>query len=118
MTLVCTVGAVLWERHCVCTAVLDYIKNNCTKQLNQNQEAAERIRGHLNDYKKKLKELEEALKEAKDTVQRANTQNTHNAQNLNDQLVHTHHVSPAHTSTLVSVLMSRRVKPSPSCLLL
>ncbi|XP_060769555.1 laminin subunit alpha-3-like isoform X2 [Neoarius graeffei] len=66
--------------------LLDYIKNNCTKQLNQNQEAAERIRGHLNDYEKKLKELEEALKEAKDTVQRANTQNTHNAQNLNDQL--------------------------------
>lgn len=72
---------------CAHSAVLDYIKNNCTKQLTQNQEAAEKIRRLLNGYEDKLKGLEEALKEANETVQKANTQNTLNAQTLNDHLV-------------------------------
>ncbi|XP_053349425.1 laminin subunit alpha-3 isoform X3 [Clarias gariepinus] len=66
--------------------LLDYIKNNCTKQLTQNQEAAERIRRLLEDYEKKLKDLEKSLKEANDNVQEANTQNTLNAQTLSDQM--------------------------------
>lgn len=81
----------------MCTAVLDYIRNNCTKQFNQNQEAADRIRGLLNDYEDKLKELDKALKEASETVQKANTQNTLNAQTLTDQLVRTRGVSSART---------------------
>ncbi|KAI5627198.1 laminin subunit alpha-3, partial [Silurus asotus] len=66
--------------------LLDYIKNTCTKQLNQNQNAADKIRELLQNYEDKLKDLEKSLNEANETVQKANTQNTLNAKTLNDQL--------------------------------
>ncbi|XP_046707006.1 laminin subunit alpha-3-like [Silurus meridionalis] len=66
--------------------LLDYIKNTCTKQLNQNQKAADKIRELLQNYEDKLKDLEKSLNEANETVQKANTQNTLNAKTLNDQL--------------------------------
>ncbi|TSR16027.1 Laminin subunit alpha-3 [Bagarius yarrelli] len=46
----------------------------------------DRIRGLLNNYEEKLKELQKALRDASETVHKANTQNTLNAENLNEQL--------------------------------
>ncbi|XP_060731068.1 laminin subunit alpha-3 isoform X2 [Tachysurus vachellii] len=66
--------------------LLDYIQNNCTKQFNENQEAATRISRLLSNYEDKLKELEKALKEANETVQKANKQNTLNTETLSNQL--------------------------------
>lgn len=71
------------------TTVLDYIKTNVTQQCDQNKKAAEKIEGLLNDYNDKLKELEEALKQAKDLVGRANNQNDLNSEALADLLVMT-----------------------------
>lgn len=62
--------------------MLDYIKNNFSKQSVQNEAAAEKIRSHLKDYNAKLKDLEEALEEARNLVKKANTQNGLNAQTL------------------------------------
>ncbi|XP_027877262.1 laminin subunit alpha-3 isoform X1 [Xiphophorus couchianus] len=62
--------------------LLDYIKNNFSKQSVQNEAAAEKIRSHLKDYNAKLKDLEEALEEARNLVKKANTQNGLNAQTL------------------------------------
>ncbi|XP_053485634.1 laminin subunit alpha-3 isoform X1 [Ictalurus furcatus] len=88
--------------------LLDYIKNNCTKQFNQNQEAAERIRGLLNDYEDKLKELDRALKEASETVQKANTQNTLNAQTLTDQLKRINDLEREKTSVQDDIAMAKQ----------
>ncbi|XP_014845866.1 PREDICTED: laminin subunit alpha-3-like isoform X1 [Poecilia mexicana] len=64
------------------TKLLDYIKNNFSKQSDQNEAAAEKIRSHLKDYNAKLKDLEKALEEARNLVKKANTQNGLNAQTL------------------------------------
>ncbi|KAM3866222.1 laminin subunit alpha-3-like [Diretmus argenteus] len=66
--------------------LLEHIKANVNKQYEQNEAAAERIEGLLKDYKLKLKDLDEALKEAGDMVKKANTQNGLNSQALNDML--------------------------------
>uniref|UniRef100_A0A667Z1C3 Si:ch211-241e1.3 n=1 Tax=Myripristis murdjan TaxID=586833 RepID=A0A667Z1C3_9TELE len=55
--------------------------------------SAEKIRGLLKDYEAKLKDLDEALKEAVDTVKKANTQNGLNAQAMDDLQVSTHESS-------------------------
>lgn len=59
-------------------------------QCDQNEAAAEKIRGLLKDYEAKLKELDKALKEAVDFVKKANAQNGLNAQALADLQVLTH----------------------------
>ncbi|XP_041804417.1 laminin subunit alpha-3-like isoform X2 [Chelmon rostratus] len=64
--------------------LLDYIKANVSKQCDQNEAAAERLRGLLKGYEAKLKDLDEALKEAMDSVKKANTQNGLNAQAMGD----------------------------------
>ncbi|XP_062850491.1 laminin subunit alpha-3 [Trichomycterus rosablanca] len=64
--------------------LLEYVKNNCTKQFEKNQEAADRIREQLKNHEDKLKDLEKALAEAKDLVQKAKKQNTANSETLND----------------------------------
>ncbi|XP_040910690.1 laminin subunit alpha-3-like isoform X2 [Toxotes jaculatrix] len=64
--------------------LLDYIKANVSKQLDQNEAAAEKIRGLLNDYEAKLKDLDEALKEATDLVKKANAENGLSAKALED----------------------------------
>lgn len=64
--------------------LLDYIKANVSKQCDQNEAAADKIRGLLKSYEDKLKDLDEALKEATDLVKKANTQNGLNAQALKD----------------------------------
>uniref|UniRef100_A0A3B3VJF9 Si:ch211-241e1.3 n=1 Tax=Poecilia latipinna TaxID=48699 RepID=A0A3B3VJF9_9TELE len=56
--------------------------NNFSKQSDQNEAAAEKIRSHLKDYNAKLKDLEKALEEARNLVKKANTQNGLNAQTL------------------------------------
>ncbi|XP_036940486.1 laminin subunit alpha-3-like isoform X2 [Acanthopagrus latus] len=62
--------------------LLDYIKANVSKQCDQNEAAAERIRGLLEGFEDKLKDLEEALKNATNLVKKANNQNGLNAQTL------------------------------------
>ncbi|XP_044224545.1 laminin subunit alpha-3-like isoform X2 [Thunnus albacares] len=64
--------------------LLDYIKANVSKQCDQNEAAAEKIRGLLKDYNAKLKDLDEALKEADILVKKANTQNGLNSQTLGE----------------------------------
>lgn len=62
--------------------LLDYIKKNFSRQSDQNEAAAEKIRNQLTNYKAKLKDLEKALEEARNLVKKANTQNGANAQTL------------------------------------
>lgn len=76
-----------------CFLVLDYIKANVSKQCDQNEAAAEKLRGLLKGYEDKLKDLDEALKEATDLLKKANTQNGLNAQALGDLQVPTHESS-------------------------
>uniref|UniRef100_A0A3Q3KF12 Uncharacterized protein n=1 Tax=Monopterus albus TaxID=43700 RepID=A0A3Q3KF12_MONAL len=64
--------------------VLDYIKANVSKQCDQNEAAAEKIRGLLNNYEAKLKDLDKALKEAVDLVKTANAQNGLNTKAMDD----------------------------------
>ncbi|KAK6302715.1 hypothetical protein J4Q44_G00270700 [Coregonus suidteri] len=66
--------------------LLDYIKANVTKQYDQNEAAAKRVKGLLKDYEAKLKDLEEALKQAGDMVKKANSQNGLNSEALKDIL--------------------------------
>ncbi|XP_046883214.1 laminin subunit alpha-3-like isoform X2 [Hypomesus transpacificus] len=66
--------------------LLDYIKTNISRQCDVNQEAAEKISNLLMDYQAKLKDLDEVLKLAGDTVKKANTQNGLNAVALEDLL--------------------------------
>ncbi|XP_067330961.1 laminin subunit alpha-3-like isoform X5 [Channa argus] len=60
--------------------LLDYIKANVSKQVGLNEAAADKIRGLLKDYEAKLKDLDQALKEAQDLVKKANAQNGLNSQ--------------------------------------
>uniref|UniRef100_A0A671YXW3 Laminin subunit alpha 3 n=1 Tax=Sparus aurata TaxID=8175 RepID=A0A671YXW3_SPAAU len=62
--------------------VLDYIKANVSKQCDQNEAAAKKIRGLLEGFEDKLKDLDEALKNATNMVKKANSQNGLNAQAL------------------------------------
>ncbi|XP_036375311.1 laminin subunit alpha-3-like [Megalops cyprinoides] len=66
--------------------LLDYIKNNVTRQYDINKETADRLAGLLKQHEDKLKDLEEALKEADDTVKKANRQNGLNGQALKEIL--------------------------------
>ncbi|XP_041847231.1 laminin subunit alpha-3-like [Melanotaenia boesemani] len=64
--------------------LLDYIKANVSKQCDENEAAAEKIRSLLKNYNTKLNDLDKALKEATDLVKKANAQNDLNAQKLKD----------------------------------
>ncbi|XP_071346604.1 laminin subunit alpha-3-like isoform X2 [Trachinotus anak] len=64
--------------------LLDYIKANVSKQVDQNEAAAEKIRGLLKNYEAKLEDLDKALKEASDLVKKANAENGLSAQALED----------------------------------
>lgn len=64
--------------------MLDYIKNNVSKQCDENEAAADQIQGLLEGYEAKLKELDKALKDAADLVKNANAQNGLNAKTLGD----------------------------------
>ncbi|XP_062386045.1 laminin subunit alpha-3-like isoform X2 [Sardina pilchardus] len=65
---------------------LDFIQNNVTNQCNQNKDTATRVEGLLKDFEDRLKDLEEALTQAKDLVQKANNQNSLNSQAMQDLL--------------------------------
>lgn len=58
--------------------------DNVSKQCDQNEAAADKIRGLLKAYDTKLKDLDKALKEAADMVKKANAQNGLNSQALGD----------------------------------
>lgn len=62
--------------------MLDYVKANVSKQCDQNEAAAEKLRGLLEGYEAKLNDLDKALKEAGDLLKKANAQNGLNAQTL------------------------------------
>lgn len=64
--------------------MLDYIKANVSKQYDENEAAADKIRNLLNDYETKLKDLDKALKEASDLVKKANAENGLSAQALGE----------------------------------
>ncbi|XP_062260014.1 laminin subunit alpha-3-like [Platichthys flesus] len=55
--------------------LLDHIRVNVTKQSDQNEAAAKKLRGQLEGYDAKLKDLDKALKEATDLVKKANAEN-------------------------------------------
>ncbi|TDH05750.1 hypothetical protein EPR50_G00125750 [Perca flavescens] len=62
--------------------LLDYVTANVSKQCDQNEAAAEKLRGLLKGYEAKLNDLDEALKEAGVLLKNANAQNGLNAQTL------------------------------------
>ncbi|XP_023282957.1 laminin subunit alpha-3 [Seriola lalandi dorsalis] len=64
--------------------LLEYVKANISKQCDQNEAAAEKIQGLLENYEAKLKDLDKALKETSDLVKKANAENTLSAQALDD----------------------------------
>ncbi|KAL0966154.1 hypothetical protein UPYG_G00291590 [Umbra pygmaea] len=66
--------------------LLEYIKVNVTNQYERNVAAANRTRGLLTDYEAKLKDLDEALKQAEEMVKNAKTQNGLNENDLKDIL--------------------------------
>lgn len=64
--------------------MLEYIKANVSRQYNENKETAEKLQDLLKVYIAKLKDLDQALKDAKDLVNKANMQNGLNGQALGD----------------------------------
>ncbi|XP_075877558.1 laminin subunit alpha-3-like isoform X2 [Nelusetta ayraudi] len=64
--------------------LLEHIKANVSKQCDENEAAAKKLRDLLKSYEDKLKDLDEALKEANDSVKKANVQNGLNAQAMED----------------------------------
>ncbi|XP_057713314.1 laminin subunit alpha-3-like isoform X2 [Corythoichthys intestinalis] len=66
--------------------LLDYIKSNMSKQLDENENSADKLKEQLKDYEAKLKQLDKSLKNATDLVKRANAQNELNAQALPEML--------------------------------
>lgn len=71
--------------------MLDYVKNNMSELCDQNEAAADRIGSLLKDFNTKLKELDEALKEARDLVKKANAQNGLNVKTLETLQVRKQH---------------------------
>uniref|UniRef100_A0A674PDZ8 Laminin subunit alpha 3 n=1 Tax=Takifugu rubripes TaxID=31033 RepID=A0A674PDZ8_TAKRU len=68
----------------LCFLVLEYIKANVSRQYDENNETANKLQDLLKGYEAKLKDLDQALKDAKDLVKKANTQNGLNGQALAD----------------------------------
>ncbi|XP_077580678.1 laminin subunit alpha-3-like [Stigmatopora nigra] len=67
--------------------LLDYIKSNVSKQLEENENSAGKLKAQLQDYETKLKELDKSLKNATELVKRANAQNGLNAEAIPEMLV-------------------------------
>lgn len=64
--------------------MLEYIKANVSRQYDENKDLAEKIQDLLKDYQAKIKDLDQALIDAKDLVKKANAQNVLNGQALGD----------------------------------
>lgn len=64
--------------------MLEYIKANVSRQYHENNETANKLQDLLKGYEAKLKDLDQALKDAKDLVKKANVQNGLNGQALAD----------------------------------
>lgn len=70
--------------------MLEYVKANVSRQYQENNHTAEKLQDLLKAYEAKLKDLDQALKEATDLVKRASTQNGLNGQALGDLQVWQH----------------------------
>lgn len=64
--------------------MLEHIKANVSKQCDENEATAKKLQDLLESYEDKLRDLDEALKEASDSVKKANVQNGLNAQAMED----------------------------------
>lgn len=64
--------------------MLEYIKANVSRQYDENNETANKLQDLLKGYEAKLKDLDQALKEANDLVKKATVQNGLNGQALGD----------------------------------
>lgn len=64
--------------------MLEYIKANVSRQYDENNDTAEKLQDLLKAYEAKLKDLDQALKDANDLVKKANVQNGLNGQALGD----------------------------------
>lgn len=64
--------------------VLEHVKANVSRQFQENNHTAEKLQDLLKAYEAKLKDLDRALKEARDLVKRASVQNGLNAPALGD----------------------------------
>ncbi|CAG07616.1 unnamed protein product, partial [Tetraodon nigroviridis] len=62
--------------------LLEYIKANVSRQYDENNDTAEKLQDLLKAYEAKLKDLDQALKDAEDLVKKANVQNGLNGQTL------------------------------------
>lgn len=62
--------------------MLEYIKANVSRQYDENNDTAEKLQDLLKAYEAKLKDLDQALKDAEDLVKKANVQNGLNGQTL------------------------------------
>lgn len=67
-------------------AVLENVKN-VIKQCDENEAASKRVDSLLSSYEAKLRELEDLLKQADNTLKKASNQNDVNAEGLKDILV-------------------------------
>lgn len=70
--------------------MLEYIKANLSRQYQENNHTAEKLQDLLKAYEAKLKDLDQALKDAKDLVKRASVQNGLNGAALGDLQVWQH----------------------------
>lgn len=68
----------------LCSLVLEYIKANMSRQYDENNDTAEKLGDLLKGYEAKLKDLDQALKDAKNMVKKATVQNGLNGQALGD----------------------------------
>lgn len=64
--------------------MLEYIKANVSRQYEENNDTAEKLGDLLKGYEAKLKDLDQALKDAKNLVKKATVQNGLNGQALED----------------------------------
>lgn len=72
--------------------MLEYIKANVSRQYDENNNTAEKLQDLLKAYEAKLKDLDQALKDAKDLVKKANVLNGLNGQALGDLQVWLHKI--------------------------
>lgn len=64
--------------------VLEHVKANVSRQYQENNHTAQKLQDLLKAYEAKLRDLDQALKDAKDLVKRASVQNGLNGQALGD----------------------------------
>lgn len=64
--------------------MLEHVKVNVSRQYEENNDKAGKLQDLLKGHEAKLKDLDQALKEAKDLVKKANVQNGLNERALGE----------------------------------